>query len=613
MRLYPQFFIVAAILLLLSTGSIVYNGMQQERKLKAINQERVAEFRKTFRKIVALKSSDTSNYVYDYSYWDELVDFLKSRDMEWAHVNIDATMKTFRTDYMYIVDEKGNEVYHAYAMPDQKDIFASIDKNDFNFNVPVFHSYFIITDTHPVEIFVAPIQRSADIKRTGKIYGYLVGAKIWTPELVKEFEQITQQRIRMIDNNATGFTFIQPLYGKEAQPVAGLGVVLNPTTDTLLREMVRMNLGSMILIGLVGVVGLMLFIYIRIIRPTYMISSAMRKRDGALIRELSEQEGEFGRIAGLVRRSFEEKNDLERQLTRAEEAEAEQLRLQQRLLQANEELEAKVYERTSELESINRTLDERVQNEIDRRRKQERMMIQQNRLAAMGEMIGNIAHQWRQPLNALGLIVQDVEDAHRFGELDDEYIRTMSSKAMEQINYMSRTIEDFRNFFKPDRIKERFSLNDNLARILEIVGPGIRKSKVQLGMVIHNELSISGYPNELAQVIINIINNAKEAFESSSVVERTIHVEAWKEAGYVYVSIADNAGGIEDTILHRIFDPYFTTKGETQGTGLGLYMAKVIVEEHMHGKITAENEKEGVKFVIMLPEDHAETETPHAL
>lgn len=280
---------------------------------------------------------------------------------------------------------------------------------------------------------------------------------------------------------------------------------------------------------------------------------------------------------------------------------AEALRESQtQLINSNVILEKKVEERTRELEEINRTLDERVREEISRRREQEQILIQQSRFAAMGEMIGNIAHQWRQPLNALSLLIQNITHAYHSGRLDEAFIQRVNEKGLLLTASMSQTIDDFRNFFKPNRNMEHFDVAEQTSKALQMVQATLSDHQIEVILSMQTELMVYGFPNEFSQVLLNIFNNAKDALIASSVPERLIGVNGYHENGVVRLDISDNAGGIDAAIIDKIFDPYFTTKEEGKGTGIGLYMSKVIIETNMHGKLYVGNTGEGAMFSILL-------------
>lgn len=233
----------------------------------------------------------------------------------------------------------------------------------------------------------------------------------------------------------------------------------------------------------------------------------------------------------------------------------------------------------------------------------DRMLLAQSRQAAMGEMIGNIAHQWRQPLTSLMTTIEEIQDARDFGQLSDEYFDQLAAKATEAIEYMSRTIDDFRNFFKPDREKVAFCPYEVLQRSLSMVEASFANHNIQIRMDHHEEgtaCSTSGYPNEYAQVLLNILNNAKDVLLERKVAEPLIVVTVAGSNGRCVLSIEDNGGGIRAEPMEKVFEPYFTTKAPGQGTGIGLYMAKEIIEKSMDGTLRVENTACGARFTITI-------------
>ena len=253
-----------------------------------------------------------------------------------------------------------------------------------------------------------------------------------------------------------------------------------------------------------------------------------------------------------------------------------------------------------DIADLNNSLEVRIAQAVDEIRRKDQMLIVQGRLAAMGEMINNIAHQWRQPLNSLGLIIQQVPLFHETGELTGEFLQKNTGKSMELIQHMSRTIDDFKNFFKPDKQAVRFSVNQMVQRALSLTEASFKDQKI--GTVLHavGDPMAGGFPNEYGQVLLNIFMNAADALLAHKVGDALISIRSFAEAGASVVTITDNAGGIDDEIMDRLFDPYFTTKGPDKGTGIGLFMSKLIIEENMGGKLTARNTGEGAEFRIEI-------------
>lgn len=280
-----------------------------------------------------------------------------------------------------------------------------------------------------------------------------------------------------------------------------------------------------------------------------------------------------------------------------------------------------IKEAEESLYDINKTLEQRVATETKSRMENERMLIQQSKMAAMGEMIGAIAHQWRQPLNAISAIIQDIRHAEESGCLDGKYIDIAVNEAMQQIRFMSKTIDDFRNFFKTDKIKSKFGVKKAISQVYSMLSNQLKNLNIEWITFCHihdnsfasdNGLSeledhyIHGYENEFKQVFLNLIDNAKDAIVQNiknghdNTHKNSIKVELYSDNDKMFITVSDTGGGIPESILNRIFDPYFTTKEQGSGTGIGLYMSKMIIERNMSGTLTAANKGQGAEFRIEL-------------
>lgn len=258
-----------------------------------------------------------------------------------------------------------------------------------------------------------------------------------------------------------------------------------------------------------------------------------------------------------------------------------------------------------ELASQQRAMQNALQAETNERlqtvetlREREQMLIQQSRNAAMGEMIGNIAHQWRQPLNTLGLFTQRLGCFYGTPSFNKEFLDDSVQKSMEIIQFMSRTIDDFRNFFSTEREKVRFRVDEAANKALSLVEASFKDSRINIEKEVRDDAVALGLPNEYAQVLLNIFINAKDALTERNIQFPRIKITVGTENGVSVVTIADNAGGIPVDIAGKIFDPYFTTKGPQQGTGVGLFMSKTIIESNMGGRLSARNIDEGAEFRI---------------
>lgn len=235
---------------------------------------------------------------------------------------------------------------------------------------------------------------------------------------------------------------------------------------------------------------------------------------------------------------------------------------------------------------------------VEALRENEQMLLQQNRLAAMGEMINNIAHQWRQPLNVLALLVQQIQLFYDSGLLSKEELDSCVNKSMDSIAHMSHTIDDFRNFFRPDKKQVEFKIHDVVMKTVALVEDSFSSQEIRIDLRIHDNPALIGFPNEYSQVLLNILTNARDALLERGQDGAQVTITICKEKEKGVVIIADNAGGIPEGVLGKIFEPYFTTKGPDKGTGVGLFMSKTIIEKNMNGRLTARNTTEGAEFRI---------------
>jgi len=254
-----------------------------------------------------------------------------------------------------------------------------------------------------------------------------------------------------------------------------------------------------------------------------------------------------------------------------------------------------------ELEELNNSLESKIKEEIDKSTKHQTMLMHQSKLAQMGEMIENIAHQWRQPLaqiNSYVLLIDLALSEHDLKELniEDKLLEIESLTA-----YMSKTIDDFRNYFHPNKNKNTFEIVKAIEKSYDIVKGLIKTNHIKVSLDIQDGLKSDSYLEEMQQVILTLLNNAIEALVSMRIELPEIFIQAYEKKGEIFISIGDNAKGIDEEMQEKIFEPYFTTKHKTQGTGLGLYMAKMIIENGFNGRLSVQNRLNGAYFTIQIP------------
>jgi PAS domain S-box-containing protein len=264
----------------------------------------------------------------------------------------------------------------------------------------------------------------------------------------------------------------------------------------------------------------------------------------------------------------------------------------------NQALEQKVKERTQELVELNSNLEKRVEQELEKNKEKDKIVQNSIRQAQMGEMLSMIAHQWRQPLS----IISTIAGSLRLEVELEAYSKDNMLKELHSIEshtqFLSSTINDFRNFFNPNKLKESTNINDIIEKSITIFDKNIENHNIKMDKNYNIKSNIDTYSNEVMQVILNIIKNAIDVFDEREIKEPTLIINSFEDTKTQYIEIIDNGGGIADDNIDKIFDPYFSTKNEKNGTGLGLYMSKKIIEDHCGGKINVENYNDGCKFVI---------------
>ncbi len=274
------------------------------------------------------------------------------------------------------------------------------------------------------------------------------------------------------------------------------------------------------------------------------------------------------------------------------------------IIDLNRYLESEVEKRTKELAELNESLERRIALEVKKNREKDKLLYHQSKLASMGEMINNIAHQWRQPLNIIALVMQDLSLKAHVGNISPEAIVHAEKKIHETLKYLSDTIDDFRNYASNGKEYEHpgaFEVCKAIRETVRLISVVLEDEKIRLKLSLpEDEAIVQGSPNDLKQVLLNLIYNAVDALKEKRPQEPTIKI-AVKYNESVNISVKDNGGGIDKGIIDKIFEPYFTTKYQARGTGLGLYMSKMIVEKRLSGRITARNTRRGALFWIELP------------
>jgi len=297
----------------------------------------------------------------------------------------------------------------------------------------------------------------------------------------------------------------------------------------------------------------------------------------------------------------------------------ERRNMQEALQRSHDELERRVEYRTAELadtvnalqkeiaerqkaekalQDLNRTLEERIRREVAKNREKDVMLIQQNRQAALGEILDHIAHQWKHPLSTISLTAYLLNTDKA---LNEDSVREATAGIIEQVKHLTQMLNDYRDFYRPDKEKSVFRIEDGIDMALSFITPVLCIESIKLEVNTGADLYAQGYPKAFAQVILNLVSNSRDAFRERDVKKPRIVVNGLAENKMAVITVTDNAGGINAVDMESIFEMNFTTKEQSGGTGIGLYMSRNIIERNMGGNLAAANVKDGAQFCIRLP------------
>jgi|GEM_PF-1082598 len=284
-------------------------------------------------------------------------------------------------------------------------------------------------------------------------------------------------------------------------------------------------------------------------------------------------------------------------------------RMDNELTTLNKNLENKVLEKTEELVHFNLTLKDKIKEEVVKNRLKDNILYQQSKMASMGEMIGNIAHQWRQPISIIAMWANNIIADIDMDEIDQRDLRIYANNITSQTKLLSQTIEDFRNFFIPNKDKTTFTMKSSIDKTMSLLVASFKTHNIEVIKDIE-DIEVTLLENELTQAILNIVKNSKDIIVTlPQDVKRLIFIDIYRDSDNLIIEIKDNGGGVPKEIQEKIFEPYFTTKHKSQGTGIGLYMTNTIITKHLGGKLILENEKFeykgesyiGAMFKLILP------------
>lgn len=554
----------------ISVLSTVCLWQYEKHNAEIVAQKKGKEMSASIEKILALKSGYYRKQANDYAYWNDLVKYTNTRDARWARDNLDEGLTEFGSNGIYIIDTQKNIIYSAFDRAFLKDPYTVIEKEYFNPKETREIHFFAKTKHGIVEFFGSPIRYSTGKQKTTHPHGYLIVAKHWDHKYIDEIKDIGQVEAKIEeigDKHDISSGIISkdiPLKDINDKQIGNLHISMQNDVAKTIDGYAKNTLTIALVHVFIVVIAFVLLMRRYFNSPLHDISNALKEKNISPIEKYLPQKNEYGDISRAINDSFESK---------------------------------------VQLKELNRQLERRVQEELEKNRHKDKILFQQSKIAALGEMISLIAHQWRQPLNAVGLIMQNAYHDYKSGILTEKDIEECNTKGMALIRSMSKTIDGFRNFFTPDETKQMFCIEDSIDSSLSIISALLDSANIKVICNYNGKHAISGYKNDFEQTILNLLLNAKEAIESKDgSTGGHIEIAINEKNGGIVVKLSDSGCGIANDVIEKIFDPYFTTKYQAQGVGLGLYMAKQTIEKHHGGKIHAENTIHGACFVIELPQ-----------
>lgn len=268
-----------------------------------------------------------------------------------------------------------------------------------------------------------------------------------------------------------------------------------------------------------------------------------------------------------------------------------------KILKQNDKQQLQLLKVNEELDEYKNHLEKKVEEEIKKREEKEKMLLQQSKLAAMGEMMDAVAHQWKQPINIINMQVDMMGYDYEDELIDQKYVDEFQRKVSSQVQHMTSTLNEFRSFFRPNKEESEFDIKTMVNKVLLLVKDELIKNKITVKVNDTNSFTLIGIENEFKHLVLNIINNSKDAFNDNNRTNRIITINILKNEDSKYLEICDNAGGIPEHVIDDIFKANVTTKEEGKGTGIGLYMSSQIAHKH-NGELNVLNDKDGAKFTF---------------
>ncbi len=569
MSVKSSFFMLAMLTFLLMIGFEFINWKDDRKEVTLKAEQYAQESVQSFKKVLTLKSDAFKKQALDYASWNDLAHYTHTKDKTWAQDNLAGSSTSFGIDGFYIIDASKNVLFTETEKAFLKPIASLIDLNLLNVKSPELNHFFIKTEQGIVEFFIAPIHRvEQKISNDSLAQGFVIIAKMWDETFMEELNAygIAHISTRLLPLNTYNIMYELPLYRLDGKVATKIYVYVQNRMGEVLDTYAMEDMKLSVIHSLILMVVFALLIAKFISVPLRDITLALKKQHKEPLKPYLSKKNEYGSIAIALNEAFETKKALE---------------------------------------SLNQNLEKKIHDEVANNRLKDRVLFQQAKLAALGEMLTNIAHQWRQPLATISVIVSKLYLKNQSEKITPELLNDEIHHLRVLIQEMSTTIDDFKDFFQSDKEKSEFSLFTCIEESVRISDGGLSKGMIAITIDCPQSLLLHGLKKELSHVFLVLINNAKDAIVERKIDQGIVFIKAYEQEHYVIIEVCDNAGGVEEGMLPRLFDPFFTTKAEKQGSGVGLYISKQIIEQGMQGSMNATNTEEGLCVSIVLPKEES--------
>ncbi len=569
MSVKSSFFILAMMTFLVAIGIQSLLWVQEREHVKVMAEGYAKELSEGFKQILTLKSEPMKKQSLDYAVWNDLASFAEEPDEEWARDNLEGSTIQFTIDGFYVLDASKKVLFSETKKPFLDNLPTWLNLQFLDASQEHVLHFFLNHEHKVLEFYIAPIRRlDQRITSFDRAKGFVVIVKYWDEAFLKDLgsygiAKVQLNRLAPLHNDYMIADEIV-LRDYRGSSVATLYLHMHNRMSEVLDDYgmkdMQLNLAHTLILMLVFIALIAKYITF----PLRDISLSLKQKSKEPLQKYVLQKNEYGEIAQALCDAFETK---------------------------------------VAMEEMNLHLEKSIQEEVEKNRLKDRMLFQQSKLAALGEMINNIAHQWRQPLNTISVIINRIFLESQTRKLTPLILEEEIKKLRGIIVHMSSTIDDFKDFFKPDKGKILFYLHACIEESLKITDGGIANHDITFEIECPPDLALYGFKKELSHVFLVLINNAKDAISERDVVKGHIWIRAYEQEHYVIIEVLDNGGGVDKDKLPHLFDPFFTTKESVKGSGTGLYMAKQIIEQSMQGSIAVSNEAGGLMVSIVLPKD----------